>query len=219
MPRRFGFVDSELPHGYCYTLHHFHSLCGLHFGYTQCNPIVPADVLIHAGDLTQSGTADEVRSAVRWIASLPHPVKIVVAEYGNWAFQYPQPKLLPDRARDVWASIPHHIDILVTHGPPHGHMDTVGSQHAGCVALLERLQDVKPMLHVFGHVHAGRGVQTLRWDLEQRVSSWSIKNLLSGMPYALSLLSQRDSTVEYRDTTLLVNASIQAGNRDAAERS
>lgn len=36
----------------------------------------------------------------------------------------------------------------------------------------------------------------------------------SGMLSAIPLLSRRDSTVEYRDTTLLVNASIQAGNRD-----
>ncbi|EDR11673.1 uncharacterized protein LACBIDRAFT_314129 [Laccaria bicolor S238N-H82] len=237
----------------------------------NATPIVPAgDVLIHAGDLTQSGTADEARSAVSWIASLPHPVKIVVAgnhdkaldkafcsrelldhceidwaasgitylehsgtqitirgrtltvfgspftpEYGNWAFQYPQPKLLPARARNVWASISHHVDILVTHGPPHGHMDIVGSQHVGCVALFERLQDIRPVLHVFGHVHAGRGVRTLRWDPVQKVSGWSIKNLRSGMLSAIPLLSRRDSTLEYRDTTLLVNASIQAGNRDA----
>ncbi|SPQ27448.1 cc3b843d-3db8-42c1-82e1-65eff0d88a0f [Thermothielavioides terrestris] len=43
-------------------------------------PALPdGDVLIHAGDLTQSGTARELREAVAWLRAQPHPVKIVVA--------------------------------------------------------------------------------------------------------------------------------------------
>ncbi|KAK3900874.1 Metallo-dependent phosphatase-like protein [Staphylotrichum tortipilum] len=39
----------------------------------------PGDVLIHAGDLTQSGTLRELQAALDWLRAQPHPVKIVVA--------------------------------------------------------------------------------------------------------------------------------------------
>ena len=37
------------------------------------------DVLIHAGDLTQSGSLQELQATVGWLRAQPHPVKIVVA--------------------------------------------------------------------------------------------------------------------------------------------
>ncbi|KAJ5567081.1 hypothetical protein N7535_006387 [Penicillium sp. DV-2018c] len=37
------------------------------------------DVLIHAGDLTQSGSFQELQNALDWLRALPHPHKIVVA--------------------------------------------------------------------------------------------------------------------------------------------
>jgi Icc-related predicted phosphoesterase len=46
--------------------------------------VPPADVLIHAGDLTRVGTLPEIRDAAAWLASLPHPHKVVVA--GNHDF-------------------------------------------------------------------------------------------------------------------------------------
>ncbi|KAJ4393005.1 hypothetical protein N0V93_002209 [Gnomoniopsis smithogilvyi] len=38
-----------------------------------------ADILIHAGDLTQSGSFPEVQNALDWIKGQPHPHKVVVA--------------------------------------------------------------------------------------------------------------------------------------------
>lgn len=43
-------------------------------------PICPdGDILIHAGDLTQSGSFEETQNALDWIQAQPHPTKIVVA--------------------------------------------------------------------------------------------------------------------------------------------
>lgn len=43
-------------------------------------PRVPnGEILIHAGDLTQSGTFDELQKALAWINSLPHEHKVVIA--------------------------------------------------------------------------------------------------------------------------------------------
>ncbi|KAK3941338.1 Metallo-dependent phosphatase-like protein [Diplogelasinospora grovesii] len=55
-------------------------------------PTLPeGDVLIHAGDLTQSGSLRELQATVSWLLAQPHPVKIVVA--GNH-------DLLLDASRD-----------------------------------------------------------------------------------------------------------------------
>lgn len=61
-----------------------------------------------------------------------------------------------------WNRIPESTDVLVTHGPPWGVLDEVerlgGSfEHTGCPSLLERLDIVRPKVHVFGHIHEGYG--------------------------------------------------------------
>ncbi|MEL6182414.1 MAG: metallophosphoesterase, partial [Myxococcota bacterium] len=49
------------------------------------------DLLIHAGDLLQSGTLDELRRAALWFKSQPHRVKIFVPGNHNRCFeQFPQ---------------------------------------------------------------------------------------------------------------------------------
>jgi predicted phosphohydrolase len=35
--------------------------------------------LIHAGDLTNAGTVEEIQAQLNWLASLPHKEKIVIA--------------------------------------------------------------------------------------------------------------------------------------------
>lgn len=59
-----------------------------------------------------------------------------------------------------YAAIPSDTHILVTHGPPFGILDGKPgtSEHLGCPQLLEAVQRVKPLLHIFGHVHSGYGV-------------------------------------------------------------
>lgn len=43
-------------------------------------PIIPpGDILIHAGDLTENGSFDEVQAGLNWLSSLPHRFKVFVA--------------------------------------------------------------------------------------------------------------------------------------------
>lgn len=61
-----------------------------------------------------------------------------------------------------WRLIPESTDVLLTHGPPWGILDTVDRENGllentGCPSLLERTRQVRPGLHVFGHIHEGRG--------------------------------------------------------------
>lgn len=76
-------------------------------------------------------------------------------EFCSWAFNLPRGQKLVEK----WAKIPEDTDILITHGPPTGYRDTVkiGSQNLGCVDLLNRVLEIKPKYHIFGHIHGGYG--------------------------------------------------------------
>lgn len=66
----------------------------------------------------------------------------------------------PADRRRLYAQIPDDTDILVTHGPPLGILDQPPSSgvHIGDPVLLDAVRRVRPMLHVFGHVHGAYGV-------------------------------------------------------------
>jgi hypothetical protein len=75
----------------------------------------------------------------------------------DWAFNLDEPEL-----RLKWALIPTATDVILVHGPPLGYGDAVpsrrGVRQTGSPSLLERIDDIKPRLVVFGHIHEGRGV-------------------------------------------------------------
>jgi len=77
-------------------------------------------------------------------------------EFFNWAFNLPR---AGEELKEKWDMIPMNIDILVTHGPAWGHLDTVigNPMNLGCEVLTERINVVKPKIHVFGHIHSGYG--------------------------------------------------------------
>jgi Icc-related predicted phosphoesterase len=71
----------------------------------------------------------------------------------DWAFMLSDSDLAAK-----WARIPAGLDVLITHGPPHGLLDwTNRDEHAGSSTLLDRVREVKPRLHVFGHIHEAAG--------------------------------------------------------------
>lgn len=54
-----------------------------------------------------------------------------------------------------WALIPDDIDILITHGPPYGKLDKTDWGHCGSITLDERVKQIRPKFHIFGHIHEG----------------------------------------------------------------
>lgn len=55
--------------------------------------------------------------------------------------------------------VPNDIDILITHVPPLGILDCgIWGDQLGCSKILDRIINVKPKLHVFGHVHSAYGI-------------------------------------------------------------
>lgn len=58
-----------------------------------------------------------------------------------------------------YSKIPEDLDVLVTHGPPQGILDTVlpDSEHLGDRDLAIIVDVVKPRIHAFGHIHPAYG--------------------------------------------------------------
>ncbi|MFN0060039.1 MAG: metallophosphatase domain-containing protein [Planctomycetota bacterium] len=74
--------------------------------------------------------------------------------FGGWAFNLDRGPQL----REKWDLIPMQTDVLVTHGPPHGHLDrTWDGRIVGCEELRIAVERVRPRLHVFGHIHEAYG--------------------------------------------------------------
>jgi Icc-related predicted phosphoesterase len=84
----------------------------------------------------------------------------ITPPFMNWAFMKND-----EDSQGHWYSTPTNIDILVTHGPPQGILDrcfdhaTYEDKHVGCKHLLSRVLDIKPKLHIFGHIHEGYGIE------------------------------------------------------------
>lgn len=75
--------------------------------------------------------------------------------YQDWAFNRDDYQLF-----DLWETIPEDIDFLVTHGPPRGILDLNRQGiRIGCQRLADRLLQIKPLIHAFGHCHESNGVE------------------------------------------------------------
>jgi predicted phosphohydrolase len=76
--------------------------------------------------------------------------------FNDWYFMFPRGS---QRLRERWSLIPKQLDILLTHGPPEGKLDFSDYFHMpqGCGLLRERVMDVQPRYHIFGHMHEEYG--------------------------------------------------------------
>lgn len=83
--------------------------------------------------------------------------------FGAWAHMRPD----ADLAR-TWETIPTDVDVIITHGPPHGYCDFAQRQvHAGSASLTNRLlhggfENLK--LICCGHIHEGYGTDVIELD-------------------------------------------------------
>lgn len=78
-------------------------------------------------------------------------------EFMNWAFNVPRGEAIAK----YWRRIPSDTQVLVTHGPAFGKLDTSrrGTLHLGdedLAAWLGRTR-CRVKLHIFGHIHGGYG--------------------------------------------------------------
>lgn len=75
--------------------------------------------------------------------------------YCDFAFNLP----IGSELAEKWANIANDTDIVMTHGPPAQVLDRNRSgESAGCPLLMARIREIRPLVHVFGHIHEGYGV-------------------------------------------------------------
>lgn len=73
--------------------------------------------------------------------------------FGYWSFMQGKHEI-----KKTWEKIPDNVNVLITHGPPKGILDNnLRLNPCGCPALLDRLQNINPKVHIFGHIHEGYG--------------------------------------------------------------
>lgn len=74
----------------------------------------------------------------------------------DWAFMRTEEELAAK-----YAAIPDDTDVLISHGPPYGYGDLAIEKgnvvSVGSPALTARINEIKPVLTVFGHIHGGAG--------------------------------------------------------------
>ncbi|KAF9558986.1 Metallo-dependent phosphatase [Agrocybe pediades] len=251
--------------------------------HTRSFEVPPGDVLLHAGDLTNTGTLADFQQTVDWLCGLPHPVKIIIAgnhdlplhkswyehhysrwhsfrkqdtgsilnvlkgaqadhaglvylqdedyefqtkdggriwsvygspwspEFLNWAFNYDR-----ENGPLLVSKFPK-CDILLTHGPAYQILDRLtGGEDVGCEALREKLRELRPRLHLAGHIHEAHGAYIHSWDPATNFEPPQIQN---GDEKVL-----RSGEVDYdsmgdageKEHTVFVNGSAWPAGRRAA---
>jgi len=73
-------------------------------------------------------------------------------EFCGWAFMKEEYEL-----KEKWSHIPNDTDVLITHGPPLGILDSTEHGLAGSISLLDKINMINIKVHIFGHIHEENG--------------------------------------------------------------
>ena len=163
-------------------------LSDTHGAHRRLGELLEADVLVHSGDFTMSGSEAEALDFLEWLCELPYRHKVFVAGnhdgclYGAqlgglddnvhylcgsgveieklkfWGVPMFMEDCVSGYQERLYASIPEDTDVLVTHTPPYGILDKDGDILYGSTELLHRVRTVRPLAHLFGHIHRAYGI-------------------------------------------------------------
>ena len=122
-----------------------------------------AAIEILGSEIVYLEDAETVIDGVRFWGSPWQPA------FNNWAFNLPRGEALARK----WAAIPTGTDVLITHGPPAGIGDlSAEATRAGCADLLTAVRRVRPLLHLFGHIHPDGGCWPIDGTCFANVTTW-----------------------------------------------
>lgn len=85
---------------------------------------------------------------------------------GYWAFE----RRSYER-NQFWETITEPVDILITHCPPYGILDSA-SDHIGCPSIVAAVRKLTPKVHVFGHCHETGGKAAEVWGTKFYNVAW-----------------------------------------------
>lgn len=138
-----------------------------------------ADVIVHCGDFADNGTEEEVLDFLNWFISLPYSHKIfVTGNHDLCLWDAEGIEELPDNVHFLQncgceidgirffglaynhseCLIPNQVDVLITHEPPIMILDESAGTHWGNLPLRNKVYQLKPRYHLFGHAHESNGV-------------------------------------------------------------
>lgn len=165
-------------------------LSDTHGCHHRLHDLPEADVVVHSGDFTMTGTEQEALDFLNWFCDLPYAHKIFICGnhddclYGanidgldsnvhylcNSSIEidgvkfYGVPMFMgdcvTDRQQRNIVKIPSDTDILITHSPAYGILDFDDNINYGDEHLLTKVIEIRPRLHLFGHIHAQHGTTT-----------------------------------------------------------
>ena len=156
---------------------HLSDTHGLHH---QIHDLPKADVIVHSGDISHNGSEEEVLDFLNWYIELPYEYKIFVT--GNHDLCLWDADDIEDLPSNVYFLqdcgieiegikffglaynhpenlIADDADIVVTHEPPVMILDESAGTHWGNAPLRNRILEIKPRYHLFGHAHNSYGTQ------------------------------------------------------------
>ncbi|KAH8117215.1 Metallo-dependent phosphatase-like protein [Phellopilus nigrolimitatus] len=117
--------------------------------------------------------------------------------YVPGAFQYAS----REEANAEWSQIPLDVEILLTHTPPFGILDTTRrGKNAGCADLSARIDALECCrLHVFGHIHEAHGANVRTPAAYGReIELVSVNAALFNDDQAVIVDLKKDTSVEQR---------------------
>ena len=162
-------------------------LSDTHGVHRRLRDLPEADILVHSGDFTMSGSEAETLDFLEWLCDLPYRHKVLVAGnhdaclYGSrldglddnvhylcgsgveieglkfWGVPMFMEDCVSGHQEQLYAAIPDDTDVLVTHTPPYGILDRDAGILYGSRELLEKVRSARPRLHLFGHIHKAHG--------------------------------------------------------------
>ena len=149
-------------------------------------------MVVHSGDFTMNGSEEEAIDFMNWLCDLPIAHKVFICGnhddclYGaniegldpnvhylcNSGVEIDGVKFygvpmfmadcITDRQEHNYSKIPSDTDVLITHSPAYGILDFDDGINYGDRHLLKRVMEIKPRLHLFGHIHSRHGTLSKR---------------------------------------------------------
>ena len=141
---------------------HLSDTHGLHH---RIKDMPEADVIVHSGDISNNGTESEVLDFLNWYIELPYPHKIFVT--GNHDLCLWEAEGIEDLPNNIYFLQDSGVEIdgIRFYGIAYNHPETLIPHetesvgiHWGNAPLRNRIMEVKPRYHLFGHSHGGYGI-------------------------------------------------------------
>ncbi|GIK02309.1 hypothetical protein Aspvir_006358 [Aspergillus viridinutans] len=105
------------------------------------------------------------------------------------------------------------VDIMITHGPPAGVLDTVvNGGSVGCEGLFAAVKRARPRMHVFGHIHEGHGALRGEWGTDMALGGTRVVCDEDGVREErgayVDVSVDSGRPLRFGEETLFVNASV-----------